>query len=220
MNAPRPDDLTERLTALFRSDEPSAADVAADAHRIAGHVTTAAARRRATSGRRAVIAAATGLAASACGVVGAGAAAAANPFTPYAAGLDGVAKALGVPWSSMPHGYTREQYDAFWKAGFLPDQVAELQELWHVDANAAKARAGQLVLDGDALPLEPGIRTMPVTDENAASAALTAYSTEQLEEIADLWEADYVETKIAVGRLLMTGQDVPDARPDAVAPAD
>ncbi len=57
-----------------------------------------------------------------------------------------------VDWSAMPEGYTQEQYEAFWGAGYGVEDVEELAALWTTDATTAKARAGQLLLDGEPVP--------------------------------------------------------------------
>lgn len=45
--------------------------------------------------------------------------------------------------------------DAFWAAGHTYEEAVALAELWDVDSWEAKARAGQLLLDGAALPVLP-----------------------------------------------------------------
>lgn len=56
----------------------------------------------------------------------------------------------------MPEGYTREQYDAFWGAGYTWDDALALDELWQGDVTEAKAAAGQMILDGEQVPVAPG----------------------------------------------------------------
>ena len=136
------DDLAELVAAALRSREPDAADTAATARRIAAHIEAAdvaAADVAAAAGRSGVVTpfvrragtiAVTGVVVSALGVVGAGAAAAANPFSGFAAAVDGVAQAVGVEWSAMPEGYTREQHDAFWAAEYTAGDLEALCDLW------------------------------------------------------------------------------------------
>ena len=93
---------------------------------------------------------------SALAVAGAGAAAAANPYSGVARVVEDVAQSVGLEWSAMPDGYTREQYEAFWGAGYTVDDMEALADLWHLDATATKAQAGQLLLDGQTPPIAPG----------------------------------------------------------------
>lgn len=62
---------------------------------------------------------------------------------------------LGADSSSMPEGYTVEQYEAFWGAGYTSQDRQVLQDLWHTDATETKARAGQMLIDGERVPVAP-----------------------------------------------------------------
>jgi hypothetical protein len=211
----RHDDLTERLTAALRSREPDAADTAAVALRIAERIAAADSQGGVVTpfARRAGTIAITGVVASALGVVGAGAAAAANPYTDFAAAVDGVAHAVGVDWSSMPDGFTREQYDAFWGAGYTAEDQMELAELWSLDTIEVKARAGQMVLDGEQLPFEPGAHTTPTlsAEEIAASQAFidSGHTSEDLAALSALWDVDEMEAKVRAGEILLVGKPLP-----------
>lgn len=117
--------------------------------------------------------------------------------------------------SALPEGYTQEQYEAFWGAGFVPEDVTALEDLWSLDTTEVKARAGQLVLDGAALPFEPGTHaTAPLgADETAAVDAFFAagYQWPEVEELAALWQTDTLETKTRAGQALLDGQTLPVA---------
>ncbi|MEU4360900.1 hypothetical protein [Promicromonospora sp. NPDC023987] len=211
------DQLAEQIGAALRAREPDAADTAAIAQQIAATIDTAADGRSGVVTpfvRRAGTFALTGVVASALGVVGAGAAAAANPFTGFAAAVDSVAHAVGVDWSSMPSGYTREQYEAFWGAGFTVTDQEELEELWNLDSTQTKARAGQAVLDGEQLPFEPGTHSglpEPTNAERAAAIAFleAGYTSEDAEQLAELWQVDMVEAKFRAGDMLLNGKTPP-----------
>lgn len=211
----RHDDLAELVAAALRSREPGAAATEATARRIAARIEAADGRSGAVVpfSRRAGTIAVTGVVVSALGVVGAGAAAAANPYTEFAATVDGVAHAVGVDWSSMPDGYSREQYEAFWGADYSAEDQMKLEEIWSVDSTEAKARAGQLILDGKELPFEPGAYTTP--ELSAAEAAAThafidaGYTTDDVEALRDLWGTGFVETKVRAGRMLLDGEPLP-----------
>lgn len=217
------DRLAEQIGAALRAREPDAADTAATAQRIAATIAAAAHVDAAAEGRsgratpfvrRAGAVALTGVLASALGVVGAGAAAAANPFTGFAAAVDGVAEAVGVGWSSMPSGYTREQYEAFWAAEYTANDVEALTELWQVDSTGAKARAGQMILDGETVPVAPGANPdateegfVSVEEQDAFREA--GYTWEDAEELAELWQVDVLEAKGRAGQMLLDGEKPP-----------
>lgn len=215
------DDLAELVAAALRSREPDVAATAATARRIAAHVEAAdvgAADDRSGAvtpfARRAGTIAVTGVVVSALGVVGAGAAAAANPYSGFAAAVDGVAQAVGVEWSAMPEGYTREQHDAFWAAEYTAGDLETLCGLWNIDALAAKARAGQMILDGEALPVAPGasgpVEEVPDLRPDAQDALREAGITfEDAEQLAELWEIGTYEAKARAGDMLLRGETPP-----------
>ncbi|GAA4720144.1 hypothetical protein APR04_003558 [Promicromonospora umidemergens] len=210
------DALAEQIAAALRSREPAAADTAALTQRIAARVGAAADGRSGAATpfvRRAGFIAVTGVVASALGVVGAATAAATDPYTEFAATVDGIAHAVGVDWSSMPDGYTREQYEAFWGAEYSYEDQVKLEEIWALDSTETKARAGQMILDGKELPFEPGRYTTPepsVADTAAAHAFIDAgYDADDAEALSDLWETDFVEAKVRAGRMLLDGETPP-----------
>lgn len=210
----RHDDLTELVAAALRSREPDAAATAATAQRIAARIEAADDRGAVVTpfARRAGTIAVTGVIASALGVVGAGAAAAANPFSGFAVAVDGVARAVGVEWSAMPDGYTREQHDAFWGAEYSAGDLEELCDLWNVDALEAKARAGQMILDGETVPVAPSgpVEDVPYLELDAQEALLEAGITyEDAEQLAELWQIDPVEAKVRAGDMLLRGEELP-----------
>lgn len=65
----------------------------------------------------------------------------------------------GTDWSSLPDGYTREQYEAFWGAGYTVEDLAALCDLWQTNEIEAKSAAGQMILDGQTVPVAPGAAT-------------------------------------------------------------
>ena len=66
----------------------------------------------------------------------------------------------GTDWSTLPDGYTREQYEAFWGAGYTVADLDALSVLWQTDAIQTKATAGQMILDGQTVPVAPGSTTV------------------------------------------------------------
>ncbi|GIG34703.1 hypothetical protein [Cellulomonas pakistanensis] len=213
------DDLAARVTAALRSREPAPAATSAAADRIAACVAASAAEDRPRAVVRALPAsrvgriAAAGVVTSTLAVVGAGAAAAANPYSGFAVAVEGAARAVGVDWSAMPAGYTRDQYETFWDAGYTTDDVAALEDLWQTDATTAKARAGQLLLDGGTVPVAPG-EAGP--GDGSAPDPYTAFfdagfGYADAERLAELWRVDPAEAKARAGQLVIDGQPVPGA---------
>ncbi|WP_250445495.1 hypothetical protein [Actinotalea sp. C106] len=210
------DELAVRVAAALRSREPAPAETAASTERIAARLAAAAEDRDTVVtpfGRRASRVVVTGLVTSTIVAVGAGAAAAANPYTGFAAAVEGVVHAVGVEWSAMPAGYTREQYEAFWGAGYTSQDVLALGALWQTDGTETKARAGQMILDGDQLPLAPAVSAEPggSPEEQAAREEFwdAGYTAEDLETLTALWDTDAVETKALAGRMLLDGESLP-----------
>ncbi len=66
----------------------------------------------------------------------------------------------GTDWSTLPDGYTREQYEAFWGAGYTVEDLDALCALWQTDAIETKSAAGQMILDGQTVPVAPGTATV------------------------------------------------------------
>lgn len=220
-SGPAHDDLAEQVTAALRSREPGAADTAAMTRQIAArveaaHVEAARGQVRSTTpfARRAGTVAVTGVIASALGVVGAATAAAANPYTDFAAAVDGVAHAVGVDWTSMPDGFTREQYDAFWDAEYTSEDLHALEDLWNVDTLEAKARAGQMLLDGETVPVAPGTTGSRQKEHFVSEADMevfreAGYSVEDAEVLAKLWQTDTYEAKTRVAEMVRVGKTPP-----------
>jgi hypothetical protein len=212
-----PDDVEARIAAALRSREPAPAATSAAADRIAAAVAAGADAHprgvvRALPISRAGRIAAAGVVTTTLAVVGAGAAAAANPYSGFAVAVEDAARAVGVDWSAMPAGYTREQYQAFWDAGYTSDDVAALEDLWQTDATTAKARAGQLLLDGGTAPIAPGAAE-PATGSTAGDPAEafwdSGYGLGDAERLAELWQVDISTAKARAGDMLRDGQPLP-----------
>ncbi|WP_250447552.1 hypothetical protein [Actinotalea sp. C106] len=146
-------------------------------------------------------------------VAGAGLAAATNPGSSFGQAVGSAAEAVGVDWSSMPDGYSQAQYEAFWDAGYTSADVVELAELWQIDDTDTKARAGQMILDGEQLPFAPGTHTLSGVPDEALPALeefwAAGYTVEDVQALSDLWNTDPVETKTLAGQVLLDGETLP-----------
>ena len=234
------DQLTERIARALASRESGAPDATFVASRVETLLAELAAdpspgRNLVRTGGRIIAAS---VVTSALAVVGAGAAAAANPYSELARVVENFAEAVGVEWSAMPEGYTREQYEAFWGANHTADDVLRLSALWHSDATATKARAGQMLLDGQPLPTLASGETVapdaaspaPVTPapvaqvpaQSAPPAPVLVYTQEHFEALeaagysfndeillSEMWALELDQTKARAGQMLLDGQVLP-----------
>ena len=219
------DDLTRRITRALRSREPADPDTAAAVALLEARLAAASAPHRSAitvlTGRGGRVVAA-GVVVSALAIAGAGAAAAANPYSNVARVVEDVAQSVGIEWSAMPAGYTRAQYEAFWDAGYTPEDITTLSALWSTDAIETKARAGQMILDGQTPPVPapvpggaqaPGDGSSPVTGD-VTSAELDAlsgagYTYDDVTELGALWNLELTETKARAGQMILDGQTPP-----------
>lgn len=110
--------------------------------------------------------------------------------------------------------YTQERADAFWAAGYHLEDANALADLWQVPVLEAKGRAGQLLLDGQPVPVAPG-SSLDMTDP-ATVAALAAvafwdagYTAEDGAALAALWSVDVYDAKATAGQMLLDGQALP-----------
>ncbi|WP_315099184.1 hypothetical protein [uncultured Cellulomonas sp.] len=148
-------------------------------------------------------------------VAGTGVATAAAPTSALSRSVTEILQSAGVDWSTMPDGYTPEQYQAFWGAGYSAENVEELGALWNLDATDAKARAGQLILDGQQVPVTPsGGETAPtveITAEQLDAFFGAGYTGEDVDALAALWQTEFSETKARAGQMILDGQTPPVA---------
>ncbi|MCC2312863.1 hypothetical protein [Cellulomonas xiejunii] len=209
---PHRDLLAERIARSLRSRDASAPDAGEVAARVEARLAAqpashrAAARLRSSRGARI---AAVGVVTSSLAVTGAGAAAAANPYSPMAQTVENVVRAVGLEWSAMPSGYTREQHDALWGAGFEIEDVTALEELWGTDTTQTKARAGQMLLDGLAPPVAPGSMTADTTTTQLEALWAAGYVWEDALALAELWGVDVSEAKARAASTVHQGQSLP-----------
>ena len=92
-----------------------------------------------------------------------------------------------------------------------------LSALWSTDATETKARAGQMLLDGQTPPVPPASRRrarLPATpDEQVLRDAFwdAGYTDEDAEALGDLWSIETFETKARAGQMLLDGEQLPIA---------
>ena len=138
-----------------------------------------------------------------------------GPATPAATETVAAAEAETAPAEvAGADEYTQERSDAFWAAGYYMEDANALADLWQVPLLEAKGRAGQLLLDGQPVPVAPG-SSLDLTDPDtvamlAAEAYWDAgYTGEDGEKLAALWHVDVFEAKTTAGQMLVAGQTLP-----------
>ncbi|NKY40401.1 hypothetical protein [Cellulomonas septica] len=110
--------------------------------------------------------------------------------------------------------YTQERADAFWGAGYQMEDADALAELWQVSLLEAKGRAGQLLLDGQPVPIAPWGSLDPDDPDTVARHQLDAYwaagyDGDDGEALAALWSVDIIQAKMTAGQMLRDGQTPP-----------
>ncbi|MFS0703885.1 hypothetical protein AB6N23_05115 [Cellulomonas sp. 179-A 9B4 NHS] len=135
---------------------------------------------------------------------------------PVAADAPAAAEA-GDPLGGLSDAYTQEQYDALWGAGYTTQDLEALAALWGTEYVETKARVGQMVLDGEAVPVAPGSTPFDADDPSGYNPAQydalwdAGYTFDDVEALAALWATDVAETKARAGQALLDGQTLPVA---------
>lgn len=103
--------------------------------------------------------------------------------------------------------------DAFFDAGYDYDSATELAEIWKLDdPAAAKAKAGQWLLDGKKVPVDAEPLQQPSAEESDQVTAFfgAGYEVEDAAELAKLWKLDAAyDAKVAGGKKLLAGEALP-----------
>jgi len=216
---PSDDDLAARITDALHRRARTAPDPAEVADRLAASV----ARRtppRAVAVRRGGQVLAAGIVTGSIAVAAAGAAAAANPYSRVAVAFEGAARTVGLDVSFMPEGYTREQDEALWAAGYESEELGALAALWGTDRIETKARTGQMLLDGLEVPVAPGSVPSYNPGEDQAEAFWAAgYTYEDLTVLTELWGLEHFDAKVRAGQAVLDGEALPITPGSAPSPA-
>ncbi len=105
--------------------------------------------------------------------------------------------------------------DAYFGAGYGYDDAVELAKIWKMDEknpDAVKAEAGQRLLDGTKLPIEPSPEGAEAARDNARYTAFfnAGYDYDDAVELAELWKlADASAAKVEGGQRLLDGEQLP-----------
>lgn len=205
------DELAARITGALHRRAAAAPDPAAVADRLAA----ALARRtspRVVAVRRGGQVLAAGVVTGSIAVGAAGAAAATNPYSPVAVAFEDAARTVGFDVSFMPPGYTREQDAALWGAGYEMEEIDALAALWGTDVIETKSRIGQMLIDGEEVPVPPD----SVPDHNPGEDQYEAffdagYTFDDLAVLAQMWGVGQFDAKLRAGQAVLDGETLPIA---------
>jgi len=137
-----------------------------------------------------------------------------------AVAFEGAARTVGLDVSFMPEGYTREQDEALWAAGYESEELGALAALWGTDRIETKARTGQMLLDGLEVPVAPGSVPSYNPGEDQAEAFWAAgYTYEDLTVLTELWGLEHFDAKVRAGQAVLDGEALPITPGSAPSPA-
>ena len=218
-STPSDDALAARITDALQRRAADAPDPDAVAQQLA-----AAVARRTPPGRvvvrRGGQVLAAGVVTGSIAVAAAGAAAAANPYSRVAVAFEDAARTVGLDVSFMPPGLTREQDAALWAAGYEVEEIDALAELWGTEHIETKARIGQMLLDGEEVPVAPGSVPADMPEVERYEAFWDAgYTFDDLTALAELWGVEQFEAKERAGQAVLDGEPLPLAPGSATPPA-
>jgi hypothetical protein len=107
--------------------------------------------------------------------------------------------------------YTTDQEDqAFFDAGYQYQDAQQLATLWNAsNLDQVKAQAGEMLLDGESLPIPPS--GQPVAPEDQAVQAFFAagYSYNDAVTLAGVWKVSTYQAKIQGGTDIENGEGLP-----------
>jgi hypothetical protein len=123
--------------------------------------------------------------------------------------LKKVGSAAGGAESTDPK--TDADYQAYAAAGYTYEDALALGKVWNeTDVSQIKAEAGQKLIDGDTLPVQPS--GQPESQQNKAVDAFfnAGYDYDDAVTLAGMWhETDVYQVKAEAGQKLLDGQTLP-----------
>jgi hypothetical protein len=136
-----------------------------------------------------------------------------------AVSVQAAATATAIP--TPPAAEQAKDQAAFFDAGYVYDDAAELAKIWKSKAEigVVKAQAGAMLLAGQSLPIKPKPENVAVVKEAAETDAFfsAGYTIEDAQRLAQLWKTkDTYAAKVEGGTKLLAG----DALPFAPKPAN
>jgi hypothetical protein len=130
--------------------------------------------------------------------------------------LEGLA--LPVAPNGTPETPQEKAQGAFFAGGYDYNDAVTLGNLWQeTDIGVIKAQAGQLLLDGETLPIQPSTPSESATPQSSEDQALAAYfaagyNYNDAVTLGNLWhQTDLTQIKAEAGQKLLDGQTLPIA---------
>jgi hypothetical protein len=104
--------------------------------------------------------------------------------------------------------------DAYFAAGYNYDDAVSLGKIWNEsNITQIKSEAGQKLIDGDQLPVQPSSTPIPA-DNPAHDQAMTAffnagYTYQDAVKLGNMWNVSSYHAKIEGGKKIENGQSLP-----------
>jgi hypothetical protein len=99
---------------------------------------------------------------------------------------------------------------AYFNAGYDYADAQQLASAWHeTDINQVKAQAGQKLLDGDSLPVQPSGQPAPPTDRAVSTFFADGYDYNDAVKLSSIWNVSTYHAKIEGGKKLENGETLP-----------
>jgi hypothetical protein len=100
---------------------------------------------------------------------------------------------------------------AYFAAGYDYQDAVALGNIWNeTDINQIKAEAGQKLLDGDTLPVQPSGTPEAPTDAAVSAFFAAGYTYQDAVTLGNMWnDSNTYQVKIDAGKKLLDGQTLP-----------
>jgi hypothetical protein len=99
---------------------------------------------------------------------------------------------------------------AYFNAGYDYTNAQQLASAWHeTNLEQVKAQAGQKLLDGESLPVQPSGQPAPPTDSAVNTFFADGYDYNDAVKLASIWNVSTYHAKVEGGRKLQTGETLP-----------
>jgi hypothetical protein len=104
-----------------------------------------------------------------------------------------------------------QELSAFFDAGYVYGDAQKLAALWHeTNITSVKAEAGQKLLDGVPLPVQPSGDPVPAPDQNVEAFFNAGYDMDDAIALAGIWHTtDAYQAKIKGGKRIENGESLP-----------
>jgi hypothetical protein len=99
---------------------------------------------------------------------------------------------------------------AYFNAGYDYTDAQQLASAWHeTDINQVKTQAGQKLLDGASLPVQPSGQAAPPTDDAVSTFFADGYDYNDAVTLSSIWNVSTYHAKVDAGKKLENGESLP-----------